>query len=68
MITGTIKRAKTLREQLLQLHRGEDCFVDEKDYRKGYVRQLVCDLNSKGHSFEATEKGVVYGIKVTRNK
>lgn len=68
MATSTIKRAKTLREQLLEMHPGEDRFVDEKDYRKGYVRQLVCDLNAKGHSFEATEKEVIYGIKVIRNK
>lgn len=68
METSTIKRAKTLREQLLNMTPGEHCFVDEKDYRKGYVRQLVCDLNSKGYSFEATEREVIYGIKVIRNK
>lgn len=68
MATTTIKKPKTLSEQLKLIQIGTTLFVSEKDYRTTTVRKAVSALNRQGYSYEASEMGVFGGINVTRNK
>lgn len=68
MGTTTIKKPKTLSEQLKLIQIGATLFVSEKDYRVTTVRKAVSALNRQGYSFVASEIGIFGGINVTRNK
>lgn len=68
MGTTTIKKPKTLKEQLRLIPFGTTLFVSEKDYRAATVRKAVSALNKEGFSYVASEIGIFGGINVTRNR
>ena len=68
MGTTTIKKPKTLKEQLKLIPIGTTLFIDEKNYRQTTVRKACSALNVQGYDYVPSEKGVFGGINVIRNK
>ncbi|MEF9923022.1 MAG: hypothetical protein RR854_00415 [Muribaculaceae bacterium] len=68
MTTTTIKKPKTLSDQLKLVPVGTTLFVSERDYRTTTVRKACSALNRKGYYYVPSEMGVFGGINVTRNK
>nr|DAU88850.1 MAG TPA: hypothetical protein [Caudoviricetes sp.] len=67
MKTISAKR-KTLPTILKELPLGDHVTIKPSAHSIVYVRQVVADLKRRGYIFEATEKGIPEGIKVTRLK
>lgn len=64
----TIKKPKTLIEQLKLITIGNTLFVSDKDYRPQTVRKACSALNKEGYNYTPSEIGTFGGINVTRNK
>lgn len=65
MKTISAKR-KTLPMILKELALGDHVMIRPSAHSIVYVRQVVGELKKVGYVFEATEKGISDGIKVTR--
>lgn len=68
MIEIAIKKPKSLRCQILDMHAGEVFFVPFREYTEMHVRKIVRILNSNGYSYKASTMDVIDGINVTRLK
>lgn len=61
-----IKRNLSLAERLRTLPSGTTVEISARDYKISTVRNAIFRLKKKGYTFEATETGVIDGIRVTR--
>lgn len=62
----TITKQKTLRMQLKEMKIGSERLVRYSQFSPIFVRRVVKSLNDSGFHFEATERDIIGGIKVTR--
>lgn len=70
MGTITIKKPKTLEQQILNLEICQEAYISNRDYRPMSVRKLVWMMNQKHtpKEFRATDKDIIDGIYVIRIK
>lgn len=70
METPTIKMKKRPQviDTLLQIQKGQTYDVKVTDCKASSIRSAVRNLNNKGYSYTATEKGLTDRIRVTRIK
>ena len=68
MIHTIIRQKKTLKAQLVEMPIGEKALVRYIHFSNVYVRRAVMELNRSGYSFEASERGEIEGVRVTRLK
>lgn len=67
-MTKTITKRKTLKSTLSEMQINESVIIKPAAHSIVYVRHLVKELRDMGYQYEATEKGITEGIKVTRLK
>lgn len=68
MNEATIKRGKSLRQQLTDIKISDSVLIGNKEFKDATVRRTIWVLNNSGYSFVATSRGVIDGICVTRLK
>lgn len=66
MNKATIKKPKTLNEQLLSMTTSGVLFIPFREYTEMHVRKIVRQLNKQGFSYKASTAGVIDGTSVTR--
>lgn len=69
METITIKKPKTIEQQILSLEVGQQAYISNKDCKRESVRSIVARMNIKYDSqFKSDGKGLIDGIYVIRTK
>ena len=64
---GKIIKRTDLRATLLSIEVGETMRIVPPDAKAGNVRGMAFKLNREGYDFQCTERGMDFGIDVTRN-
>lgn len=68
MTTKTLKKPKTMREEIASMPIGSELFIPFLAFKPQSVRVAISEFNKRGYSYTASEKGLSDGIKVTRLK
>lgn len=66
MSKATIRKPKSLNEQLLCMSANGILFIPFREYTEMHVRKIVRKLNNEGFSYKASTAGVIDGTNVTR--